>query len=711
MTPRIAMRAEYVKTHDVYPAPVHVEYPASLEQLPEASRVAAKFDIYMKAQTVETSLDGLLTGHFRFDGSFPSELFGRVGHKAFNEIVYPYYYCRPKENLATFEWQHSTPDYSYVIRHGIRGYLDRIAASREKHADDAEALDFLSALESACRTIIGWANKCADGCEEAAKTAEEPRKSELLAMRDNLRRVPEHLASSFYEGVQALFLCFEFLPDSIGTIDRYLSALYDADIKSGALTRERAKEYLQDLFIRLQSHTTLGNLNRTRGGECHFAIGGYLPDGSDGFCDLSRLIVESVMELPLDIPQISLRRTAKTPREVLRFMMDCERNDAHKRIAFVNDDPRIKGFMNNVGVSYEDAVNHTMVGCNEPAFQGSVWMGGCTSNLARSLETTLYDRADEVLRCKTFDEFFTLYKRELLSDVAKICEYEDYFNELRAKDVNVVSSLFLEGCIENAKSATRGGCRIRVSGTNTMGLVCVIDSLSVIRQFVYDEKTVSMQTLLDALKANWEGYEDLHTMIMKKAKFFGNHEAVSDEVASRLTSTLHAYLSRRRLSVRGEEYRVLLGNLTGYHPHYAWFGANTKATPDGRYDGDAFMVGIGQTGGKDRNGLTALLSSVALFDPNGIYCGPTVTNVLLDEALIRNDAYFEKTVDMVEAYFKMGGLHIQLNYVTKEELLAAREHPETYASMKVRVSGFSGVFVTLREEIQNDIIARTEIKG
>ncbi|MBO5930408.1 MAG: hypothetical protein J6Q27_03830, partial [Clostridia bacterium] len=105
------------------------------------------------------------------------------------------------------------------------------------------------------------------------------------------------------------------------------------------------------------------------------------------------------------------------------------------------------------------------------------------------------------------------------------------------------------------------------------------------------------------------------------------------------------------------------------------------------------------------------LNSVAKLDPNAIGCGATVTNFMLDEQLIKNDDNFEKTVDMLETYFKNGGVHFQLTYVSKEDLKKAKVTPDDYKNLRVRVSGFSDYFVRLNEAIQDDIIERTTQKG
>ena len=132
-----------------------------------------------------------------------------------------------------------------------------------------------------------------------------------------------------------------------------------------------------------------------------------------------------------------------------------------------------------------------------------------------------------------------------------------------------------------------------------------------------------------------------------------------------------------------------------------------SATPDGRYSGDALKFGLGQSEGRDREGLSALLNSIAKVDPNGIGCGTTVTNITIDEQLIRNDDSFEKLVDMLLTYFENGGVHFQLTYVSEEDLVSAKKNPQEYKHLRVRVSGFSENFVRLEESIQDDVISRT----
>ena len=709
MKPRIAEMAAYSRNHDIRPKPEPTEYDPHDILYPEPVMIGRRLKAYIENQEVQIGPNDRMTGVITFDGSVPSDLFHRTGHKHFAEIS-KVYYNQPQENLVTFEWQHSVAEFGRMVREGVDGLRSRIKASREAHQGDQDALDFLEGCDLVCDAIVAWGEKCAERCEEIASGESDPeRRADLLRMARVCRQVPAHPARTFREAVQSVYICFSFQPDSLGTLDRYLRDYYLQDLASGEITREEAKEFLQELFLRVDGHTPYNAANNrcNYGGESHFAIGGRLPNGEDGYTEFTDLVLEALMELPTYRPQISFRWTKDTPFPVLKHVLDCERKDANKRICLINDEPRIEAFMKNCGIPYEDAINYSTCGCNEPALQGGIWYGGTMINIARSLTTTLYERTEECCACESFDAFFSLYEQELVKDLQKCGWYADMFNRARARDTNVLSSMLLRGCIENAKSATQGGCTLAVGGDGAMGLVCVIDSLTVIKQFVFDEKYVSMADLIRALKNNWEGHEILRSHILKHAKFFGNDEEISNEMAARVSRAVCAFATQNPGTYNSP---VLYGTQAGYNQHYVWFGQRTKATPDGRFNGEPFMVGMGQSCGKDREGMTALLNSVAKGDPELIFAGPYVCNMNVDPALIRDEKQFDKTARMIETYFRNGGLHLQLNYVSPEDLKRAKEHPEEYKSLRVRVSGFSANFVILPEDIQDDVIRRTLVR-
>jgi len=647
-----------------------------------------------------------MTGFFNCNGTVVGDAFHRMGHENFGKL-YNNFYCKSVDNLSTFEWQHATADYKKVLEKGISGIIEEIDESLKTH-DKEEEIEFLNALKNVANTFIEWAHKCSRKALELSKTIEndEYRKN-LIELSEALLRVPENKPSSFYEAVLTIYICFSADPDSVGTLDRYLTPFYQEDMKNGTLTKDEAKEYLQELFLMLQAATPVTSDRFTRGAESHFCIGGYMPNGEDGYNEVSELILESLLELPTWIPQVTLRWTKKTPKKVFRHVLDMERKDPNKRIAFQNDEKRMKCYTEICGFPFEKAVGYTTVGCNEPAFLGAITGSNSKINFARSIDTLFHKKSESIINTKDFEEFYGVFWNELKSDLEIAYEYDDKYNRERAKDINYLSSIFFQGCIEKAKSMTQGAGDIVIASPMIMGIPNVIDSLIIVKQFVFDDKIISMEELVKALENNWEGYEELRGVILKKGDFFGNDTDRSNYVAQKLYQSLYEYLKNKKNIFA---YQWLVGDLTGYNEHYKWFGEKLKASPDGRFSGDILKFGLGQSEGKDRNGLTALLNSIAKVDPNGIGCGSTVTNITIDEQLIKNDDNFEKTVDMLETYFKNGGVHFQLTYVSKEDLINAKETPENYGNLRVRVSGFSDYFVRLNDALQDDIIERTEHK-
>lgn len=706
MNERIKKLTELTVNGDMYVYPVKTEYDREDLFLSPVKMSGKRVCEYILNQEPLILEEGCFTGLIKFDGSVEGDIFGRAGHKSFG-IACENFYNKPVDNLLTFEWQHSVGNFGKIINHGLVGIKDDIKKSMENHRGDIEAIEFLETQKDFCDTVIKFAHKCSDKVVKVAQATENKEyKENLIKLSEGLKNVPENPAKSFYEAVLSLYVCYSYIPDSIGLIDRYLYPFYKNDIEKGILTPEKATEYLQELFLMLQARIHKSSDRFYRGGESHFCIGGYLPNGEDGFNELSRLIVDSLMELPTWIPQISLRWTDKTPHEVLRYMMDCERKDPNKRIAFVNDIPRINGLMKYIGLSYEEAVNYTMIGCNEIALPGGIVLAFDTANILRSVQNVFHNRSEDIIKAKTFDEFFDIYKEELFGDLWEINRIGKGFQDIRDRDTNIVSNVFIEGCIENAKSIYPKSARFIAVGA-LIGIPNVIDSLSITKQFVFDEKLCSMSELVDAVKNNWSGYEDLRTIIMKKGKFFGNDDDCSNEIANRFMKTLDEWNNTD--NYLGKKW--LFGNLVGYNEHHKFFGDATKATPDGRFDGDMLTFGIGQGSEKDREGLTALLNSIAKCDPYSIMTGPSVTNIMLDEQLVKKDESFEKLVYLFENYFKMGGTHFQLTYVSKQDLIEAQKTPDNYKNLRVRVSGFSDYFVFLNEGLQNDIILRTEKRG
>ena len=702
---RIARLLARALDHDVRPPAVPVAYdPADLD-LPEPIRIGKRLKEYMAAQPVTVREDEEIVGWLTFDGSVESELFHRTGHEHFSKECFARYYLKPQDALVTFEWQHSCIDFRKVVGDGLSRFRVEIEASRRKWAGHKDRLDYLRGLELALDGIEIRAKNCAARCRElAAAERDDERKAKLLEMAERCERVPFRPATSFLDGVQSVYFCYDFLPDSIGRVDQYLKDLYFADIAKGTLTRAQAEEALQELFIYIDAHTSHVSDLYDRTAESHMTVGGVTPDGRDGWTDFSRLVVEAALALDLKRPEMSFRWHQGTKRETLRFMLDCERRDPNLRIAFDGDVPRVETYARRFGLPHEMTRDYCMTGCNECIFMGGVSFGGTKANALRCMSRLFTLRRRELLGCQTWNDFRMLFEAEFHNDIGEILNWCDRFNEIRSRDCNVLSALFLRGCIENATSPTRGGCSLSLPQIFLMGTPNLIDSLCVVRQFVFDERRCSMSELVSAIGANWEGHEKLRATIAREGRFYGMNDPLSNEMARLVHTSLARFVEGRR-DRHGLPFDF--GNLMGYNDHGALFGALTGATPDGRKAGDAVSFGSGPAMDHGTDAATSVLFAAAKMDPEHIMCGGAIMNLSLPASTVCDDEEFEKVVILVETYFREGGIHLQINRVSRETLVDAQRHPERYPHLRVRVSGFSGYFVRMKKSIQDEIIART----
>ena len=690
--------------HDIRPAPVAVTYDPADMALPEPVRIGKRLKEYIAAQPVTLREDEELVGWLSFDGSVENDLYPRRGHKAFRAAANNYY-LKPQDALATFEWQHSSIDYPKLVNGGLVQIRAEIEASKLKWAGHQERLDYLKGMELAMDGLEARVKNCVAECRRQATTeADAARKAKLLEMAERCERVPMGPAKTFLDAVQSIYFCYDCLSDSIGRLDQYLAPFYFADVKNGTLTREQAEEALQELFIYIDAHTPHNSGNYDKGGECHMTIGGLTPDGRDGWTAFSQLVVEAALALDLKRPEMSFRWHPGTTRETLRFILDCERKDPNMRIAFDGDLPRVEAFTKRFGMPIEKARNYCMTGCNECTFMGGVSLGGCKWNVLRTMDRLFAVRRDEVLACRTWADFRRLFEDQFRKDFDELTVWFDKFNSLRSGDCNILSALFLSGCIENAQSPTRGGASCADALVLMIGEPNLMDSLAIVRQFVFEEKRCTIAELAAALAANWEGHENLRKEIAREGKFFGANDPLTNEVAQDLHRTLARITAGRR-----DRFGNLFdfGNLAGYHDHGARFGRVTGPTPDGRKRGDDMTFGSGPAMNHGTDAATSALLAVAKMDPEHTLCGGGIMNLSLLASTVDDDAEFEKTVVLIETYFREGGLHLQLNHVSRETLIDAQKHPEKYPNLRVRVSGFSGYFVRMRKTTQDEIIART----
>lgn len=593
---------------------------------------------------------------------------------------------------------HFSADFETVLSVGLYGLIEQIEEKR-KNTTKNEEKEFLDNIYFAARAVISWVQSFADSLYATAKRdVADKRRTELLRMAEICEKVPYLPASSFREAIQCYFFVFILFPDGLGCPDRYLYPYYKTDIEKGILTREEALELIEELFIKIFSFQ---GKDENRSGNNHCVIAGYTPDGESGHNECTSLILEAITELPTWRPQVSYRVTAKTTVEQMKEAVEANtlRPDV---IMFLNDDVIIDGLI-GVGVEYEDAVRYSSSGCNETLLTGCSHPSALEGlfNIMHSLLCMLGDTA--VLEgIRDFDEFYSIYEGYLQKDLDVIFRYSYDRDRIAANYAMIIPSLLTKGCISSATSIAEGGAKYNFCTWCLTGLVNLADSLSIIRQMVFEENRFTLTELSRFLKANWAGYEDKRAYIVNNGRYFGNDDDYVDLLVNKISASVNKF-AEKHTPYRGGRY--LFGTLTGYELSHMNFGRISSASPDGRYATDPFAASISSFPGTDKRGMTAYLKSAGKLDGN-LLQSSVVVNLQMDKTLADNTEKRERLAALLRTYFDLGGIQLQINYLSADELLLAKREPEKYKDLRVRVTGFSGFFTSFDDELQDEIIDR-----
>jgi formate C-acetyltransferase len=303
---------------------------------------------------------------------------------------------------------------------------------------------------------------------------------------------------------------------------------------------------------------------------------------------------------------------------------------------------------------------------------------------------------------KSIDDVIYAYQAQVDYFAERMARAMDCMGKAHAelKPTPFISST-VDDCLERGMDVTWGGARYNYTGPQAVGLADVADSLAAIKTLVFDQGRVSMSELIEAMDRNFLGAEPLRQMLVNKAPKYGNHDPDADGLAARAAEIYCRQIARRK-NGRGGVFRPGIYSISSH----LVLGFFTGATPDGRKNGDPLAAGVSPKNGSEKKGPTAVLSSAASLD-NSLPTNGTVLNMRYDPALLAGEENLKKFIDLVRAYFKMGGFQVQNNIVSAEILKEARDFPGRHPGLVVRVAGYSALFTELDRATQNDIIQRT----
>ncbi len=596
---------------------------------------------------------------------------------------------------------------------------------------DSEATDKQQELEAmaiSCDAAILFAERHAQLAEQMAQEESNPqRKRELLKIADVCHWVPAHAPRDLWEAIQMYW--FVHLGtvtelngwDSMnpGHIDQHLYPFYQKGIEEGTLTREQAKELISCLWIKFNNQPAPPKVgvtaleSGTYNDFTNINIGGVDREGRSAANEISYMILEIQEELHELQPGLSIHIAEQTPDDFLMAGIRVIRQ-GHGYPSVFNPDTYVRE-MTRAGKTLEDAREGGCSGCIEVgAFGKEAYLLTGYLNTPKILEITLNNGTDpetgkklgletgNPCGFKSFEELYEAWHRQMVYFVNLKLSVNNYIERMFSLYAPATFlSLFIDDCIDKGKDYYSGGARYNTTYIQCTGLGTITDCFTTLKKHVFEDKRYTMEQILSACKSNWENEEIMRQYIRNHTPFFGNDDEYADSIAVRVYEDLVKAIEGRPNTRGGETHLNMLSTTC-----HNYFGSVCGATPNGRFAHFAISDGTSPSHGSDTHGPTAVIKSLGKLDQTK--SGGTLLNVRFVPAMLKREEDMRKLGSLIRTYFKFGGHHIQFNIVDTQTLLDAQQHPDQYRDLLVRVAGYSDYFNDMTEQLQNEIIARTE---
>jgi len=591
-------------------------------------------------------------------------------------------------------------DFDKLIRLGLDGLDDdirRMALGKDEPSFYAALHMWIQSLRDACERYRKEAEAMAAGAsgEVAARFAR---------MAAVLRNIQHRAPVTFQEGLQ-LFWMYAVCSDMMnyGRLDDVLGALYAHDMDSGAITEEEAVQLVLGLYKHFKE---IGKIH-----DCRIIIGGKGRNQPEEADRLAMVFMEASRRFKETVPQLTLRYYKGMSDVVFQKAMEVNGEGCTFPIIY-SDETNIPAVEKVYGVSTREAEQYVPFGCGEYILVG---MSTGTPNngvsLLKALEITLHNGRDKFhnVLCgpetgqpssfNTFDALYAAYLEQLAGPVDYIAVHKALNYHIAGQEAPYLHlSLLMNDCLQRGKPLLSGGVRYLNASSEVFGIISAADSFSAIKKCVYDEKRFTLPKLVSMLDVDFEGYEKERELLLSAPKY-GNDDTEADAMAVRVFNDI-------------ADMTVAAGKRAGLHRYAivsvnnsmsAEWGFYCEASACGRKRGTALSNGNGPSIGADKNGITALLNSMAKFDASkhvGVINNIRLTKQLFNESMPQVKA-------LLTAFYEHGGVQTNLCVISRDDLENAMLEPEKYQNLIVRIGGFSARFVTLSPLVQREIMERT----
>ena len=592
---------------------------------------------------------------------------------------------------------HSNPDYGRIINLGTKHIRTIIEENRQNHPDEdwfyrscSYTLDAIDIIGSRYKELI---LKKAEACESTDD------KALLLRMAKAFETVPQKPAYDFTSAMCSFMLIFALDgSDSPGRFDQYMYPAY---------SKTENKEEITDLLDRLWDY-----FHHRR--SWNLCISGSDENWNDETNELTYDILGMVRRKGYNTPNLTCRVHRNTPEKLWNAIADTLATGTGLP-ALYNDDV-VCTALEKIGITPADSHDYCMNGCNQIDIFGKSHMGLEDGEVvfAKCLEFTLHNGIDDMTgelvsiqtgdpaTFDTYERFESAFMDQLEFVTYNSCSSANTWQHFRGLfQPHPLRSCLIEGCLEKGRDYRNGGPLYNHGQILAEGIADTGDSLYAIKKLVYDEKKYTMPELIDALRADFAGYEKLRHDF-KNCEKFGNDIEEVDIITARVLNRFFTILKRNN-TYRGG---VFTGGCSTFN-RAAGYGKRTAALPNGKLKGESLLAdSIAATPGRDTNGPTAHIKSVLRYHHTDA-CSGFVFQNKFEKKMFNTKKGKDSFIALAKAFFAGGGQQYTITVVSPEDLLDAKEHPENHRNLIVRVGGYSDYFVNLNDELQRNVIERT----
>jgi len=635
------------------------------------------------------------------------------------------------ENMLTGGVGHFVPSYEKILHWGLEGVKKNIE-ERINLLDLTDPNDFQKSIfYQSCLIVYEgikiYARRYTNLAKELVEKEKDlQRKEELLKIVKICEQVPLKPARNFREALQTVWFCHVICyidsngyAVTLGRMDQYLFPYYKNDLEEERLRKKEAEKLLISFWLKCSDILKLYS-NSAAKVYAGFPVsqppelGGLTLYGEDATNELSELMLEVEEKVKLPQPDLALLWTEKMSDDfIIKASKLVIKTNKPK---FFNTNIGIQALI-NAGIPIEEArKDWVFVGCVENSVNGKTWgwHNAGYYNIAKCLELALNDGIDprtnkqlglvtgDPAKFRSFDEVVNAFKIQVTHAIKMLIKGV-HAVELAHREVwpEIWESILIDDCLAKGLDLHHGGARYNFDGIQAVGLATVVDSLMAIEKFVFEDKKIEMKELLDGLRENFEGKEVLRQELLNETPKYGNDLDEVDKLACEIFSFLCDEVGKHK-DFRGGRFTA------GFYTNAAqvFFGNFTGATPDGRKTGETLSDACSPSHGADKEGPTAVLSSVAKL-PHAKAGNGTLLNMKFNASTLNSEEKIQNFANFVKAYLELGGFHVQFNIVDPKILLDAQKHPEKYPNLMVRVAAYVALWNQLSKQTQDEIIKRT----